>query len=46
MTKVICSRCMEVFDEDGDRCPRCDAGSPHAYDFGNSDDYVNYPPLK
>jgi len=40
MTKVVCSKCMEVFDEDGDRCPRCNAGSPHVYDFGNSDEYL------
>jgi hypothetical protein len=41
MGKLICSKCMRVFEraEQG-KCPRCHHGPPHVYDFKNSDDYL------
>jgi 4-hydroxyphenylpyruvate dioxygenase-like putative hemolysin len=41
MGKIICSKCMRVFEraEQG-KCPRCHHGPPHVYDFKNSDDYL------
>ncbi len=41
MGKLICSKCMKVFDQsDHGKCPRCHHGPPHVYDFKNSDDYL------
>lgn len=48
MGKLICSKCMRVFEraEQG-KCPRCHHGPPHVYDFENSDDYLKgkIPPV-
>jgi 4-hydroxyphenylpyruvate dioxygenase-like putative hemolysin len=41
MGKLICSKCMRVFDKsDHGKCPMCHHGPPHVYDFKNSDDYL------
>lgn len=41
MGKLICSKCMKVFDKsDHGKCPMCHHGPPHVYDFKNSDDYL------
>jgi 4-hydroxyphenylpyruvate dioxygenase-like putative hemolysin len=41
MGKLICSKCMKVFDQvHQEKCPRCHHGPPHIYDFKNSDDYL------
>jgi len=41
MVKLICSKCMRVFDESkSDRCPNCHAEPPYVYEFKNSDEYL------
>jgi hypothetical protein len=41
MGKLICSKCMKVFDKhEHGRCPHCHAGSPYVYDFKNSDEFL------
>jgi 4-hydroxyphenylpyruvate dioxygenase-like putative hemolysin len=41
MAKLICSKCMKVYDESKEgKCPCCGAGPPHVYEFKNSDDYL------
>ena len=41
MTKVICSKCMSVHDNEGGlNCPNCHAHNKYLYDFSNSDTYL------
>jgi 4-hydroxyphenylpyruvate dioxygenase-like putative hemolysin len=40
MAKVICSKCMGVLESETGKCPQCNTGPPHIYEFKNSDDYL------
>jgi 4-hydroxyphenylpyruvate dioxygenase-like putative hemolysin len=41
MAKLICSKCMKVYEESkSGRCPQCNSSSPHVYEFRNSDEYL------
>jgi 4-hydroxyphenylpyruvate dioxygenase-like putative hemolysin len=41
MGKLVCSKCMKVFDKpEHGKCPHYHAGSPHVYDFKNSDEFL------
>lgn len=41
MAKLVCSKCMKVYDESKEgRCPHCNAPPPHVYEFRNSDEYL------
>ena len=41
MDKLICSKCMKVFEKSKEgRCPHCGSASPHVYEFRNSDEYL------
>jgi 4-hydroxyphenylpyruvate dioxygenase-like putative hemolysin len=41
MAKLVCSKCMKVYDGSKDgRCPYCGLSAPHVYEFRNSDEYL------
>ena len=41
MTKIVCSKCKEVFKRSKEgRCPDCGSGPPQVYEFRNSDEYL------
>jgi 4-hydroxyphenylpyruvate dioxygenase-like putative hemolysin len=40
MSKLICSKCMKVHTTEDGKCPECNAGPPHVYNFENSDKYL------
>jgi 4-hydroxyphenylpyruvate dioxygenase-like putative hemolysin len=40
MSKLICSKCMEVHESIDGICPVCRSGPPFVYSFKNSDEYL------
>jgi 4-hydroxyphenylpyruvate dioxygenase-like putative hemolysin len=41
MSKLICSKCMKVYEgSKSGRCPQCNSSSPYVYEFRNSDEYL------
>jgi hypothetical protein len=41
MSKLICSKCMKVYEgSKSGRCPNCNSSSPQVYEFRNSDEYL------
>lgn len=41
MSKLVCSKCMKVYDgSKNGRCPHCGSGPPRVYEFRNSDEYL------
>ena len=41
MSKLICSKCKEVYEvKSQDKCPACNAGPRHLFEFRNSDRYL------
>ncbi len=41
MAKTICTKCKTVYEgRKGEKCPACNAGSQHSYEFKNSDRYL------
>ena len=42
MDKIVCSKCKKVYQVTSfKKCPNCGTSSLYAYNFHNSDDYIN-----